>query len=50
MNVAVAKHTEEHASSFEIVGVNNTLVDLKVSAGFMRDAVPAARDDVVQNS
>ena len=49
MNIAMPEHTEEHPGSFEIVGVNNSLIDLNVDTGFMRDAVPAAGDDMVQN-
>src|ERR1700752_2556534 len=29
MNIAVAEHAEEQASSFEIVGMNNAILDLE---------------------
>src|SRR5262245_2919898 len=50
MNVAVAEHTEERASSLEILGVNDAVPDSEFGVCFMGDTVSAAGHDVVQNS
>jgi len=50
MNVAVAEHAEERTRGLEILGVDDSLVSLQVRACFVRDAVPAARDNMIQNS
>src|SRR4029450_8052954 len=50
MNVAVAEHTKEGASGFEILGVNDAVLDGEFGVCFVRDAVSAPGNDVVQNS
>src|SRR5438034_1041729 len=50
MNIAVAEHAKEHAGCLEIAGMDNSLGYLKAGARLARDAVAAARDDMVENS
>ncbi len=50
MNVAVAEHAKEHAGCLEIVGMDNSLVYLKAGARLARNAVAAARDNMIENS
>ena len=50
MDVAVAEHTKERASGFEILGVNDAVLDGEFGVCFVSDAVSASGNDVVQNS
>src|SRR5262245_42426666 len=50
MDVAVAEHTEERASSLEILGVNDAVPNSEFGVCFMGDAVSASGHDVIQNS
>src|SRR5437870_2975697 len=50
MNISVPQHAKEAPSSLEIVGMNNSVLDLEVGARFVRDAISAAGDNEVQNS
>ena len=50
MDVAVAKHTKERAGSFEILGVNDAVLDSEFGVCFVSDAVSAPGNDVGQNS
>ena len=47
MNIAVTKHAEECAGSVEIVDMNDSFTDTKTRARLVRDAVPAAGNDMV---
>jgi len=50
MNVSMAQHAEKRAGGFEIVSVNNSVFDVEVRGRFVRNAISAAGNDVVQNS
>src|SRR5581483_6678504 len=50
MDVAMTEHAKERAVCVEIVGMNNSLINLEVCGCFVRDAVSAAGEDPVQNS
>ena len=50
LDVAMTQHAKERAVCLEIVGMNNSLIDLEVCAPFVRDAVSAAGKNPVQNS
>ena len=50
MNVSMTQHAKERAGCFEIVSMNNSVLDLESRGRFVSDAIPAAGDDVVQNS
>src|SRR5919106_2960975 len=50
MNIAMAEHAEKPAGCFEIVRMNNSVVDLKGRTCLVGDAVSAARDDMIENS
>jgi len=47
MNIAVTEHAEECAGSVEIVDMNDSFTDAKTRARLVRDAVPAAGNDMV---
>ena len=47
MDVAVTEHTEKRASGFEILGVNDAVLDCKFGVCFVGDAVAAAGHDVI---
>jgi len=50
MNVAVAEHAEEGTRGLEILGMDNSLIGLKVRTRLVRDAVAATRDNMVKDS
>src|SRR5213080_2035781 len=50
MNIAVAEHAKERAGCLEIAGMDSSLIYLEAGARLARDAVAAARDDMVENS
>src|SRR5262249_36647604 len=50
MDITIAEHTEERASSLEILGVNGAVLDGEFGVCLMGNAVSASGHDVVQNS
>jgi hypothetical protein len=50
MNIAMAEHAEERAGCFEVIGMDDSLIDLKRRTRLVSNAVSAARNDKIENS
>ena len=50
MDVAMTQHVKERTVRIEIFGVHNSVIDLEVRGCSVRDTVPAAGQNSVQNS
>ena len=50
MDVAVTEHTEKRASGFEILGMNDAVLDGEFGVRLVGNTVSASGHDVVQNS